>query len=201
MTMLGKHHSKVTKQIISITQKGRKHTKQEGFKKGHKVFGGIETRFKKGQGVYCPPGKRFRKHGLSGTVFYKRWQKINQRCNNPKTKWYKNYGGRGIKVEWKNFEEFKNDMYEGFKNHSKKHDTKNTTIDRIDNNGNYSKSNCRWATKFEQMRNTRRNHMIIFNGKTQCMSDWAKEMGLTYVALYKRLRKKSFGEIITGYEI
>lgn len=118
------------------------------------------TMFKKGVGGQCPPDKLFRKHGMTKTSFYGRWKAINQRCGNPKHKAYKDYGGRGIKNEWKSFEEYKNDMYGSYLEHRKNHDEMNTTIDRINNNGNYSKTNCRWATKAEQMMNTRRNKRV-----------------------------------------
>lgn len=189
------------KNAISKAQKGRKHTAQEGFQKGHKSFNGIEkTQFQKGIGGYCPPEKKFRKHGMSNTGFYGRWRAINQRCYNVNTKQYKDYGGRGIKNEWNTFEEFKKDMYESFIMHLDKYGEKQTRIERLDNNANYNKTNCKWATCKEQMRNTRNNHMITVNGQTKCITDWAKQIGIGYPALWKRLKKMSPEEAI-GYEI
>lgn len=126
---------------------------------------------------------------------------MNQRCYNQNNKQYKDYGGRGIKVEWTTFEQFKEDMYPSYREHIDKLGEINTTIDRINNDGNYSKENCRWSTKAEQMRNNRRNHMLTYNGKTKCMSDWAKLLGIKYCSLYKRMKKRSFDEIMQGYEI
>lgn len=112
---------------------------------------------------------------------YKIWVGMRQRCNNPKQKRYLDYGGRGILVceEWnKSFEAFLRDMGdapEGF------------SIERKDNNLGYSKENCRWATKMEQARNTSRNKMLTYNGKTQPMSAWAEEIGIGYGCLQSRI--------------
>lgn len=88
-------------------------------------------------------------------VFYKKWENINNRCFNPKTKDYKYYGGRGIKVEWENFKEFKQDMWLSFCRHLITHTLKETTIDRKNNNGNYCKKNCRWVNQSVQVSNRR----------------------------------------------
>jgi len=94
---------------------------------------------------------RLRKHGMRFTRMYIIWIGMIQRVSNKKNPSYKNYGGRGIKVcdRWRKFENFQKDMVDGYK--------ENLTLDRIDNDGNYQKSNCRWATRSQQNSNTRRS--------------------------------------------
>ena len=94
-------------------------------------------------------------HGFRHNSFYNRFITLKARCNNPKSPKWKDYGGRGIKCLWKSFEEFRDDMYQSYLEHIKKFG-KNTSIDRIDVNGNYCKENCRWATAKEQSLNVRR---------------------------------------------
>lgn len=84
---------------------------------------------------------------------------IKKRCNNSNHKFYYRYGGRGIKCVWKDKEQFIKDMYPSYLKHIKKFGSYRTSIDRIDNNGNYCKENCRWATPQQQAIN--RNNNII----------------------------------------
>jgi len=121
-------------------------------------------------------------HGMTDHPTHYVWVAMLQRCENPSDKAYKNYGGRGITVcaEWHNAEKFINwALASGWE--------KGLSIDRIDNDGNYEPSNCRWATRKEQQRNRRNNRLIVFNGKTQCLADWAEEVGMDFATLWHRL--------------
>src|SRR3990167_5274116 len=128
--------------------------------------------------------KRKTTHGLRYTRFYNIYHSMYSRCN---SKNYLNYSGIGIKCLWKSFEEFRDDMYESYKAHCKQFGEKQTTIDRIDNNGNYCKENCRWANNTAQQRNKRSNVLITYLGKTKCLGEWAKSEDIKYMLLYKRI--------------
>lgn len=129
-------------------------------------------------------------HNLSSSKFYKLFGAIKQRCSNINDKKYNIYGGRGIRCEWKSFEQFKTDMYESYLKH-KSEFKNNTTIDRIDGNGNYSKENCRWATYKEQNNNLKNNRFYSHSGKTMCLSDWSKYAGVCEQTFQYRLLKYS----------
>lgn len=119
------------------------------------------------------------KHGMCGNKSYEIWKGIVGRCNDKNNS---KYGGRGIKVceRWKIFLNFYKDMG----------DVPNgMTIERINNNGNYEKSNCKWADKLEQANNRRDNHRIEFNGKTQTMQQWVRETGINQGTLSQRINK------------
>lgn len=125
----------------------------------------------------------FIKHGKTNTRLYKIWKNMRQRCYKKYNKYYKDYGGRGIKLcdEWLNdFMSFYNwSMNNGYD------DT--LTIDRIDVDGNYEPSNCRWATRKQQARNRRNNLNYTINGETHCLKEWCILLCIDYKKAYRRL--------------
>lgn len=130
----------------------------------------------------CLGRERRRKHGLHRTPEYRIWASMLDRCRNPNGKYYHHYGGRGITVceRWYSFRNFIADMGQ---RPSPKH-----TIERRDNERGYSKRNCRWATKSEQMNNTRQTRLLTFRGKTQCLVWWAREIGIDHRTLNHRIQ-------------
>lgn len=141
------------------------------------------------------------RHGMSHTRLHHAWQSMIDRCVNPSNKEYANYGGRGIKVcdEWLTFENFAEWAYaNGFVEDIKRGDC---TLDRIDNNGNYEPSNCRWVDMKVQGRNRRNNVVIECNGESHCLSEWAEILGEPYAKLTSRWRRGwSAYEILYGRE-
>jgi hypothetical protein len=118
-----------------------------------------------------------------------KFSSIKERCN-PYTKHLvnrKHYGGRGIKCLWKSFEEFRDDMFQSYIKHVSEFGEKNTTIDRIDVNGNYCKENCRWITKTEQTMNKTNTLYLTFNNKTKTVIDWSKEFGIDVQKIRRRM--------------
>lgn len=116
---------------------------------------------------------------------YITWINIRQRCFNKNCKSYQHYGGRGITMspEWRgSFLTFYKDM--GRK------PSKNMTIERVDNNGNYTKENCIWATRKTQGRNNRGNKLLTINGETKCLAYWAEFFNVDYQLACWRIRKK-----------
>ena len=123
-------------------------------------------------------------HGLSKTRTCHIWRDMLRRCNDTRVRAYSYYGARGITVctRWReSFENFLNDMGEC--------PSTKYSIDRIDNDAGYSPENCRWATSIEQHRNTRHNHLITYENKTQCLSAWAEELGTPAKILNDRIVK------------
>ena len=125
------------------------------------------------------------KNGLSNTKLLYIYSNMKQRCYNKKTPGYKNYGGRGIKVcdEWLN--SFENFYHWAIENGYQE----DLTIDRINNDGNYEPSNCRWATKLEQVRNRRNTILITYNNETKTIKEWAEQYNIEFCTLRTRLNR------------
>lgn len=118
----------------------------------------------------CWHGEYHKTHGMSKTKFYKVYSSMLARCNNILHQAYIHYGARGIKVcdRWQGkngFIHFKEDMYESYLEHIEKYGELGTSLDRIDNNSNYCKENCRWAT-YEEQGNNKRNTRYVLDGNT-----------------------------------
>lgn len=113
------------------------------------------------------------------------WRGMRRRCYDPRCKFYKYYGARGIKIcdEWKN-------DYLAFKAWALANGySDKLTIDRINSDGNYCPENCRWATHLTQQNNRRNNHIVVYHGKEYTLSELARENGLSSAVVSARLRK------------
>lgn len=124
-------------------------------------------------------GKRLKEYNI--------WLHIKRRCTNPNTQNFKRWGGRGITMckRWSSsFINFMSDMGNCPENYS---------IDRIDNDGNYEPSNCRWASQIEQCNNTSKNIKVTYNGEVKTISEWSRVLGIPYATLRFRIvdRKQS----------
>lgn len=127
------------------------------------------------------------KHGMYGTKFYRVWDSMIGRCTRSSSRNYDSYGGRGIKVSesWRDFENFYNDMYKSYKLHYEEHNG-DTSIERIDVNGDYCKENCCWKTMKEQHRNRRDSFFIEYEGEKLTIMDLAERYNLPYSTVYSR---------------
>lgn len=142
-------------------------------------------KLRSGQVISCGCASRpsMLRHGMYRTPTYKAWKHMKERCRNPTCAQYQDYGGRGISVDarWDQFETFLADMGE--------RPFPEAQLDRIDNNGNYTPENCRWATRALQTRNTRRNLMVTLGSETMCLKDAAKKVGISAPTVMWRARK------------
>ncbi len=123
-------------------------------------------------------------HGYSKHPLQHTWADIKGRCTCKTNKSYPYYGGRGITLcdEW--YDNCKNFIEWGTSHGWEP----GLTIERIDVDGPYSPDNCKWATRFEQANNMRSNHLLTYNGKTQNIAQWARELGVSDKMLRARIK-------------
>lgn len=146
-----------------------------------------------GVGVQTPGKMCVRKHkpyeqlghvvGRRRSPTHGTWTNMVARCTNPKRPDYRYYGARGVTVcdRWRNsVADFIEDM--GLK-------PDGMSLDRIDNARGYEPGNCRWATKRQQMQNTRTNRLITFAGQTKCLNEWARDIGINHESLRTRFER------------
>lgn len=136
-------------------------------------------------GCYRKKNKRtwHMSHDMSSTRIYNIWALMISRCTKKYSCAFKSYGGRGITVceSWMKFENFYNDMSDGYSDE--------LTIDRINNDGNYEPGNCRWVTPRQQAWNKRTSLWITYNNETKCLSEWADIYKVDMHMLYQRIVK------------
>ena len=132
----------------------------------------------------CLNAERIYKHGMSRTPVYKIWKGIHSRCNND-TEHNRNYAARGIFVDpgWDDFEVFYADMGDP---------PKGMSLERMDNDGPYSKANCCWADRKTQLNNQRRSRRITAFGKTQTIAQWSDETGIDWHTIRERLDRRGW---------
>lgn len=125
--------------------------------------------------------KQLTTHGMRGYRIYDIWCGMKQRCDDKKSPNYKHYGGRGISYEerWSKFENFYADMKDGYDNKK--------SLDRLDNNGNYCKENCRWATRVEQANNKSTTLYIKYRTENKTLAEWCRELNIKYVKTWLRI--------------
>jgi len=126
--------------------------------------------------------KRRRKFTIEERSFRHIWKLMMRRCFNAKDAIYRHYGGRGITVceEWQNYENFKRDMWPR---------PGNLSLERINNDGNYELSNCKWASQLEQVNNRRTSKLMELNGEIKTVADWCRIYSTNAKVVYQRLSR------------
>ena len=159
-----------------------------------KIIVGKELRYNNTKSCGCLAkslsSKRLKTHGLTKHRTYSILTNMHERCCNKEDKRYKDYGGRGIKLcdEWNrdivgSVNAIKN-FYQWSLNNGYREDL---SIDRINNDGNYKPSNCRWATQKEQQNNKRNNHILTYNNESLTMPQMARKYKINYEIFRRRI--------------
>ena len=194
-----KYHIKVGDKYnhLTVLELNVKKNKQGSFK--HKcqcdcenktIYYATSFELVKGKLKSCGCAHFKRKHNEAGTRFYRIWTGMKQRCKNPNFCYYCNYGGRGISLckKWESYDGFREDMFESYQQHIEEYGEKDTTLDRIDNDGDYCKENCHWATLIEQASNTRKiKYLTDAKGETHTIREWANIKGLNIATIKNRI--------------
>lgn len=125
------------------------------------------------------------KHDNVSTPEFKAWLGMRKRVQDPTYHAYERYKARGIKIcgRWSEFANFYEDMGKR---------PEDMTLERIDNNGNYEPSNCKWATRLEQTNNRENTIHITYKGETDTLSNWARKKDIGYMKLYKRIVRRGW---------
>lgn len=133
--------------------------------------------------------ERASKHGGFGSRLYAVWNSMRQRCNNENHRAYENYGGRGISIckEWDDFSKFRE--WAASSGYDETAPRGKYTLDRVDVNGDYSPSNCRWVDMRSQANNRRCSIQLEHDGETLNLHEWAERVGLDYTTIWKRYSK------------
>lgn len=128
--------------------------------------------------------KRNKTHGMTKTPEYSVYKHMIARCERPSDKRFYCYGARGIKVceRWRGENGFQNFIAD-----VGRRPVRGYSIDRINNDGNYEPSNCKWSTRIEQANNKSKNIYITYKGETKTLKEWSRELGLNYKNLWERM--------------
>lgn len=133
--------------------------------------------------IFDNRGKLSKTHGMRKTREWEIWQSMVQRCRNKKSRKWIDYGGRGITVCDRWLESFENFYADMGKRPSEKH-----SLERINNDGNYSPENCKWATNLEQQNNKRNTFFVVFNGEKIALQILCRKLNISYPKIYQRIR-------------
>lgn len=149
----------------------------------HKILWQSFRKHNRQKRAFCKECVKETFHHLTRSRIYRTWRGMRARCEDPLTKGYKHYGGRGITVceRWQKFENFYEDMRDGY--------SETLTIERIDVNGGYSKDNCRWATNAEQQANKRNNRILIYKGSAFHMAELCRLTKVSKMKMWDRLSR------------
>jgi len=135
----------------------------------------------------CGCIKTERKREVNDRRLISIWKNMKTRCYSTKKTDFHCYGGRGISVcsEWMSYNVFSQwALNNGY--------SSRLTLDRIDNDGNYEPSNCRWVTRQRQSNNMRTNQLLTYNGKTQSIADWSRETSISQGCIWSRKYKSGW---------